>query len=378
MSLIIKREQLFYIGLFAFIIRNFVIFTSIYLPDKILLFLIMIAIGCWCVAIFMEYDTAYHTMLKCLLIAVGFANAIIADSWNILALFTMVLASKKISMQKIVKFVFIISSFLLISDVLIYFLNLLLGNVQITQTRDVGGEFVKRHQFYFSNANGFSMYFIFTIFMYIYLKYEKISKWKIYTLLLGAAIFIYIFPNTRTVSIMSLIFILLDIVSYKKGEKIVLFLCKNMFVIGFILTAVLLTIFIINPHSQISTVANYIMNGRLTMVAGALEQYDLKLLGQPIVNSEIYSAKYGYYTLYIDNFYGRLFIQYGILPAIIVSFLAIRTSNILYKKGKKLELFLFAMVFIFGLSESTAIEIYPVFPLLFMRENFSIKQNNKK
>ena len=44
------------------------------------------------------------------------------------------------------------------------------------------------------------------------------------------------------------------------------------------------------------------------------------------------------------------------------------TGYQLDKKEMKLELLLLAMIFVFGLSESTALDIYPVFPWLFFKK----------
>ena len=87
-----------------------------------------------------------------------------------------------------------------------------------------------------------------------------------------------------------------------------------------------------------------------------------------IINEEIFLPKLGYFTLYIDNFWGMLMIRYGLISSALVGIIAIYTSYSLDKHGEKLDLILMAAIFLFGLSESTALDIFPVFPWLFFKE----------
>lgn len=369
MNLIIRREQLYFIGLFSYIIRNFVIYTGNILPGIVLTIFLNIALTCWVSCMLMQYKKRRQFMINFVLLVLGYINAKLTGTWNTTIVFLMIIASKDISLKKIIRFIMRINIVLLSFIVLSYFVCLFLGTVSITQVREVDGGVVLRHKFFFNNANGFSMYFIFTVLMYVYLNYEHIEKKKLYFVLLTAIGFIYIFPNTRTVCILGVIFIVFDLLKNWRGGKIVKWICRNSFLLCFFTTFFFLGIFIKNPHASVGSIVNKMMNGRLTMVAGALELYDLTMMGQTIINEKVYSPNLGYFKLYLDNFYGMLFIRYGIVMTIIFGYYFIKTGGRLFHNNQWIELLLFSLVFIFGLSESMALEIYPVFPLLFMRES---------
>lgn len=369
MNLIIKREQLYFVGLFLYVIRNFAIYAGSFLHGAVLTLLVNTALACWFFCMFMQRNSLKQLAINLFLLALTYINAEVMGSWNTTAVILMIIASKDISFKKIVRFIMRINITLLTSIILIYFACFIMGNATITQVREVDGEVVLRHQFFFNNANGFSMYFIFTVLMYVYVNYERTSKWKLYTILALAAGFIYLFPNTRTVCILSIVFILIDWLRGRRVGKVLQWICGNMFLVCFCVTLIFLVIFIKNPYSSIGAVVNKMMNGRLTMVAGALELYDLKLMGQEIINEKVYSPKLGYYKLYLDNFYGMLVIRYGIVMTVMFGYYFIKTGRRLLRDNQWIELLLFALVFIFGISESMALEIYPVFPLLFMRES---------
>ena len=113
------------------------------------------------------------------------------------------------------------------------------------------------------------------------------------------------------------------------------------------------------------------------MVAGAYQLYGINLKGHRIINENLYLPNLGYFKLYIDNFYGMLVIRYGLIVTVIVSFFAMITSRDLYKNNKRIELILLSFVFLFGLSESTALDIFPAFPWLFFKETNIYKKDKK-
>lgn len=377
MKLIVKREQLYFVGLFLYVIRNFVIYTGNVLPGILLTIFLYTAIACWGICMLMQYKKVKQFMINLVLIILGYINAKLTGTWNITVVFMIIIASQGISLKRIIHFIMRMNVVLLSFIIMSYFICLLFGTVSITQVREVDGEVVLRHKFFFNNANGFSMYFIFTVLMYVYLNYEHIRKMKLYLVLFVAVVFIYIFPNTRTVCILGVVFILFDFLKERKVGKLVKWICKNSFLICFFMTFIFLMIFIENPHTSIGAIVNKMMNGRLTMVAGALELYDLTLLGQTIVNEKVYSPNFGYFILYLDNFYGMLVIRYGIIMTIIFSYYFVKTGKRLFHNDQWIELLLFSLVFIFGLSESMTLEIYPIFPLLFMRESIICDKTGK-
>lgn len=373
---IINRKHIFFIGLLFYIIRNFLGYTSYPVPDNLRSLCWIVAEMCWIIAIVMRMDFSGHTIIEILLIVWGYVNQKITGSSNFVVICFLLFASREIEVKKIVRFMFQITSVLLVLDIVMYIVNYALGRVELSQTRQIDGATILRHNFFFNNANGFSFYFFFTVLMFTYVYYDKIKKGYLYGILLVSAWFTYVFPNTRTIALLFPLFILFDLCKGKVWDKVVSKICRHLYIIAFVL--VIIVVYLFAFHSNVITQKiNEAMNGRLTMVAGAYQLYGINLKGHRIINENLYLPNLGYFKLYIDNFYGMLVIRYGLIVTVIVSFFAIITSRDLYKNNKRIELILLSFVFLFGLSESTALDIFPAFPWLFFKETNIYKKDRK-
>ena len=373
---IINRKHIFFIGLLFYIIRNFWGYTSYPVPDNLRSLCWIVAEMCWIIAIVMRMDFSGHTIIEILLIVWGYVNQKITGSSNFVVICFLLFASREIEVKKIVRFMFQITSVLLAWDIVMYIVNYALGRVELSQTRQIDGATILRHNFFFNNANGFSFYFFFTVLMFTYVYYDKIKKGYLYGILLVSAWFTYVFPNTRTIALLFPLFILFDLCKGKVWDKVVSKICRHLYIIAFVL--VIIVVYLFAFHSNVITQKiNEAMNGRLTMVAGAYQLYGINLKGHRIINENLYLPNLGYFKLYIDNFYGMLVIRYGLIVTVIVSFFAMITSRDLYKNNKRIELILLSFVFLFGLSESTALDIFPAFPWLFFKETNIYKKDKK-
>ena len=373
---IINRKHIFFIGLLFYIIRNFLGYTSYPVPDNLRSLCWIVAEMCWIIAIVMRMDFSGHTIIEILLIVWGYVNQKITGSSNFVVICFLLFASREIEVKKIVRFMFQITSVLLVLDIVMYIVNYALGRVELSQTRQIDGATILRHNFFFNNANGFSFYFFFTVLMFTYVYYDKIKKGYLYGILLVSAWFTYVFPNTRTIALLFPLFILFDLCKGKVWDKVVSKICRHLYIIAFVL--VIIVVYLFAFHSNVITQKiNEAMNGRLTMVAGAYQLYGINLKGHRIINENLYLPNLGYFKLYIDNFYGMLVIRYGLIVTVIVSFFAMITSRDLYKNNKRIELILLSFVFLFGLSESTALDIFPAFPWLFFKETNIYKKDRK-
>lgn len=373
---IINRKHIFFIGLLFYIIRNFLGYTSYPVPDNLRSLCWIVAEMCWIIAIVMRMDFSGHTIIEILLIVWGYVNQKITGSSNFVVICFLLFASREIEVKKIVRFMFQITSVLLVLDIVMYIVNYALGRVELSQTRQIDGATILRHNFFFNNANGFSFYFFFTVLMFTYVCYDKIKKGYLYGILLVSAWFTYVFPNTRTIALLFPLFILFDLCKGKVWDKVVSKICRHLYIIAFVL--VIIVVYLFAFHSNVITQKiNEAMNGRLTMVAGAYQLYGINLKGHRIINENLYLPNLGYFKLYIDNFYGMLVIRYGLIVTVIVSFFAMITSRDLYKNNKRIELILLSFVFLFGLSESTALDIFPAFPWLFFKETNIYKKDKK-
>lgn len=373
---IINRKHIFFIGLLFYIIRNFFGYTSYPVPDNLRSLCWIVAEMCWIIAIVMRMNFNWHMIIEILLIVWGYINQKITGSSNFVVICFLLFASREIEVKKIVRFMFQITSVLLALDIVMYIVNYALGRVELSQTRQIDGATILRHNFFFNNANGFSFYFFFTVLMFTYVYYDKIKKGYLYGILLVSAWFTYVFPNTRTIALLFPLFILFDLCKGRVWDKVVSKICRHLYVIAFVLVIIVVYLFAFHSNA-ITQKINEAMNGRLTMVAGAYQLYGINLKGHRIINENLYLPNLGYFKLYIDNFYGMLVIRYGLIVTVIVSFFAIITSRDLYKNNKRIELILLSFVFLFGLSESTALDIFPAFPWLFFKETNIYKKDKK-
>lgn len=373
---IINRKHIFFIGLLFYIIRNFFGYTSYPVPDNLRSLCWIVAEMCWIIAIVMRMNFNWHMIIEILLIVWGYINQKITGSSNFVVICFLLFASREIEVKKIVRFMFQITSVLLALDIVMYIVNYALGRVELSQTRQIDGATILRHNFFFNNANGFSFYFFFTVLMFTYVYYGKIKKGYLYGILLVSAWFTYVFPNTRTIALLFPLFILFDLCKGRVWDKVVSKICRHLYVIAFVLVIIVVYLFAFHSNA-ITQKINEAMNGRLTMVAGAYQLYGINLKGHRIINENLYLPNLGYFKLYIDNFYGMLVIRYGLIVTVIVSFFAIITSRDLYKNNKRIELILLSFVFLFGLSESTALDIFPAFPWLFFKETNIYKKDKK-
>lgn len=364
---------MFFLGLTLYILRCFFSYTSYPIPDAILTICWYGAQLCWLMAIIMRFEWNPVIIIEIVLIAYGMLSYRITGSSNILAIIYMLLASKDIECRDIISFTFKMTAPLLCFNIVWYGLNYVLGNVSITKTREINGVVTLRHSFYFNHANGFALYFLFVLLMFFYLKYNEYNKWVLYSILTLGALFIYYFPNTRTVALVLFIAIVFDLLFNLEHSKVIRLICKNLFVLGLALIVALAVGYMLYPDISLFSKIDNFMNGRLTMVAGAYNIYGINLTGHRIINEDVYLPQLGYFTLYIDNFWGMLLIRYGIISSVLVGLIAMYTGYRLDKKGMKLELLLLSMIFVFGLSESTALDIYPVFPWLFLKETEAYK-----
>ena len=127
------------------------------------------------------------------------------------------------------------------------------------------------------------------------------------------------------------------------------------------------------PDVALFSKVDSMMNGRLTMVAGAFNIYGINLTGHKIINEDVFIPQLGYFTLFIDNYWGMLVIRYGVISTVLVGVISMYTAYSMDKQDRRIELLLVSMICVFGLSESTALDIYPVFPWLFLKETAAYK-----
>lgn len=377
-NLILDKKKVVYLGVVLYMIRMTVILMNIDTSPFFLEFLLIGIISCCIFGVIMSGEFGVEHIIGIAITIILYVNYKRTISWTLLCTFLLAYAIKDIEIKDIVNLMFKITAPFMALDVVWYFINLKLGRVSLVQAREVDGTVSFRHGFYFSQANTFSFMVLFTAFMFVYLYYETMDKKKIYFILLLTAIFIYVFPNSRTTSLILVLYILFDMKKPDFIQRGIYVFCKYSFLISFILVALMVVLFLINPLNPVPNAVDKFLNGRLSMVIASLIIYGVKPLGSRIINESVYLPIVGHLLLYLDNFYGAILIRFGIICAIIISYVSLKTSFTLYKTKRYKELVLLSMVFIFGLSEGTAMSVFPVFQWLFIRDTLYSKKITKK
>lgn len=265
---------------------------------------------------------------------------------------------KNIEVKKVVKFLFFISIFSLILHFSIYIIYLLLDKTSLQfLVRETLEKTKIRYSFFFVHPNVFAAYVFWTITMYYYLNFDKLNILSyIYTFLL--ALFIYVFPNSKTSALIIMLLIVLTIFKKKFRKNINV---KLVFVIVF-LFCLLCLVFIEKPI--VRTIDN-ILTTRITLGRIIYENYGIHLFGANIQNSvkiAIINGQYYNNIKIIDSMYYTLLFNYGIISVVIFAWCLFK-----HKFVKNEDLF-FVLVLMYGITETICLSPIIAFPLLFLSE----------
>lgn len=158
-----------------------------------------------------------------------FINYVICGESSLLISYFIIIAAKDMDVNKIVKGIVIPLTFFILTCVGIYFINYFLDNeslnVIIRKTQETS---VIRYTFFYKHPNTFAEHVCWVIFMWLYLKLEKINILTYISIGIVAG-FLYIFPNSRTNVIILILFIVIYKVCMKYDNKFIRFLRKNIF-----------------------------------------------------------------------------------------------------------------------------------------------------
>ena len=249
--------------------------------------------------------------------------------YNILLSYLLVICIKDIDFKKVLKIILSINIVMLLIHVFGYILNLIFEfkDVAIYYTDD--GSVL--HNFLVGHPNHFAILLFWTYAIYMYLKFENIN-YKDYSLGIILAIIAYIFPQSKTIVIATVIFVGLIIVSKLNIEKInhlIKFGSKYLFIIFTIST-----IIVIVPYR--------FFYDKITVITDIIDQIDVVLSGRILYPHAVYK-KYGftmigeyvdYYEIQewggpfiMDNLYGKMLFNYGSFYAILLAYLMIAKSK---------------------------------------------------
>ena len=330
------KNKIYYINLILLVLKVFYsvskiiiindVFSKIITLYILITFFIHLALNC------LNHKYITKRALLYVFLALLFTySSYVAHDYNLLLTYFLVIFAEEIDIKKAFKIIFVINLTLLIFHVFIYCLNHLIAIIQYTPYFNKDGEI--RHNFFLGHPNYFSSILLSTYAIFAYLKYEKLN-FIYYGIGIFLAIFVYIFPHSRTTAFSIIIFEIFILISkYSKKEELVIskFLSKYLFLILSILSAMYLllyTYFNTDLKLTLSFIDNLI-SGRLWYSYNAYKQYGLTLFGQSVDYSSIflYNTK-----LILDNLYVKLFINYGIVYAFVTNLIIIKYNKYLDKK----------------------------------------------
>lgn len=356
-------ETLFFAGTVPLLAQYIMGVTSnagIEIPSGISSMLTLVGLLFWVMAIFRR-NTVKNFVIQLGIIAYLYMNSRIVENSMMLLTITMLFASKDIPYEKIIKFLFRVYGVVMPVLIVVYLINLSRGAVKPTMFRTIDGVVqTARYSFYFNQPNSFSLDLFVTILMFYYLYYDKVQKVIVYGLMAAASIFIYCFPNTKTVSVMFFFLILLDIVGRKKWDCVPLFIRKNIFAIIFGTNVMLVLLYKQFPSNSILMEIDDLFTWRLRACVQALTRYGISITGRS-QNQSLMSYDY----MCIDNLYWDLLVVYGVITAFFIfcGMFRMTRNNTKYSK----EIFCVIAVLLYGFTEYVVCPLF-AFPTLFYRE----------
>lgn len=292
--------------------------------------------------------------------------------------FTLVLvmlSASRIELKKIVRFLFVFNTFILIMHIVSYCINIIFDFESLNiMTRVIEDESQLRHSFFFVHPNVFAIYVFWTIAMYYYLNYEKLNVVK-YIITLLIALYMYIFPNSRTSVIVLCILVLVTIFEKK------IFISTKVLKIIFSIILIVCTLSIFIIENPIINVIDNILSNRIALGNIVYEKYGINLLGTDIrngtgisvVNKKIYSS-----VKIIDSTYYSLLLNYGILSYIMIIVLVFSLMNKDGFENWHKEKVMLLVWMIYAISETSCMSAIFAFPLfLIMNENIGEKNEKK-
>lgn len=216
-----------------------------------------------------------------------------------------------------------------------------------------------RYRIFLSQPNTCAMLFLWAIFEYLYLNYEKLSFKKFLgcTFIFGTVL--HITKSKTSIIVYILLWLLIWQKRRKVVQKIVCFFSKYGYVI---LSIFFVSITIIYNSLPFARTLNTMLTGRLAGAAKAYSMYGFTMFGQYLeLGKKIeWDAVYGVTSIWLENAYSMMFINYGIIYAILIAVALWYASGYLTEKDK---IFVCAML-IYGIGESYIVDIFLCFPLL--------------
>lgn len=374
-----KNEVFFWLGIILLglkaVIENSLLlnFLDEDFGDLILLFAyVFLSINI--IQIMFELKKVKKISVYIVLIVLGLITYYYSKYTGFFTLMLIILSASKIELKKIVKFLFIFNSFIIITHIIIYFINILFDFESLNvMTRVTENSSQLRHSFFFTHPNVFGIYVFWTIAMYYYLKYDSLAIVD-YIITLLIALYMYIFPNSRTSVIVLCLLVFVTILEKKK------IITTKILKIAFTVILIICTLSVFIIENPIINVIDNLLSNRIALGSIVYRKFGINLFGtdirggtgMTIVNKKIYSS-----VTIIDSAYYSLFLNYGIISYIIMILLIFRLLNKKKFESMNAEKVLVLIWMIYAISETSCMSAIFAFPL-FLIINDTIGEKNVK
>ena len=209
-------------------------------------------------------------------------SSLVSKDFNILLSCFLIIGIKDVDLKKTLRIILKINVIMILIHFILYILAWSFNSENLVVKCNADGE--KRYCFFLNNPNQLSIILFSTYSTYIYLKYKNI-KLRDYVIGLILCIFIYVFPKSRTSSIIAMLFIVFIAISKIDNEnvkKIIQYIARYLFIVIFIITFIFIIKFDDIRQYKFIWKIDTILSGRIWHTNLAFENYGLTLFGQNI------------------------------------------------------------------------------------------------
>lgn len=230
-----------------------------------------------------------------------------------------------------------------------------------------------RFGFGFGHPNTFSMWLFNLIMMWTWLNFERL-KFSHYISIILVAILSYLFTDTRTSIINTVILVLLSVCAKNFRSKNILRYAAEFCVP--LISIFIYVLIVTRSQSAISVLFDKILSGRILLGAYAYNNYGLTLLGQHIDYAVAPDPTWNINSFTFDSIYTYTMIQVGIIWLFLISVLYFMLAC---ENNKKVNCFIILWA-LYGITEIHIMNCYMCFPVLLISllQNKNIKAGQYK
>lgn len=352
-SIKLDLSILFYISYALILISN--IFVKIRYINAYLSYFKFAGIICCVLYILMKFYNNYkkiklkNLIITILIVLFGILHYIKTGYFLILEFVILAIGAMNFDSKKLIKNVFFISLFMVISIVILYFLGYA---VDISFTR-LNGEI--RYSFGFFHPNTLSYFLFIMLCELIYFSKNKIVQ---FLFLLLTAFITYKYTLSRTVLlflIITLVYLIFDkqIIKLLKKKKIVdliILVFPILFVVSFCVTLAY------SANNDLIFSLDKLLSRRIMLQSYYYNKYGYTLLGQSVN-----------YEFTLDNAYIKFLIDYGLITMLLYFSIYVTIIKRAFKKGDSYIIWIFLIIANYLLIENMILvaELNPFLILLF-------------